>query len=246
MAMHFSDEEKQKIMDEDMELYKKRDQKTNEEDIKNLKGIKKAAYYWQYYVGSAVGAIIAIAVIAMLVHNSFSKTASCELYVAIENDAISDEAVESFEDKLEKLLGLDGENEYVNVDVYSTDQQLQTFLYVGKVDVVICSEDNFVEWAHGGYFYEPQANEEVEFFNDYPEDKKFYSTYITGEDVRESENLQDVQAGDDTKYNFGLYLNDSKAYKDELEGFVENPVIGVSAATKNPDYAQRFVEYMMK
>ena len=46
-------------------------------------------------------------------------------------------------------------------------------------------------------------------------------------------------------YNYGIYLTGTDKYAKELGGLVPEPVAGVSASSKNIDYAVSFLKYMI-
>ncbi len=245
MAMQFSEEDKKAMENDNSEIYKKRDDKTNKEDIKNMSKKEKRQYFKQYYLGGIVGVIIVAVFLGLFLYDTFKKEPSAALYVAITGDAIDEEKEAQFKDEIEKYLNIDTEKEIVYIDSNLDRNKLQTYLYAGTVDVVIAGEDSFRQWAKGGYFREPGTSKDLAFYNNYSDNKKFFSKYISPEDVRESDDIQNVKPSDDTDYNFGLYISDKK-YQEGLGGFVEKPVIGVSAAAKENDYIQMFIEYMME
>ncbi len=112
------------------------------------------------------------------------------------------------------------------------------------MDIIISTEEKFQKWAEAGYFFEPGSTEELSFYNGFPEDQKFYSHYISSEDIRNSEQIADAEPSDKKLYNYGIYLTGTDKYAKELGGLVPEPVAGVSASSKNIDYAVSFLKYM--
>ena len=57
MAMNFSEEEKKKMLEDESEIYQKRDDglDANNGQLKKLKGREKRAYFRQYYLGTVAG-----------------------------------------------------------------------------------------------------------------------------------------------------------------------------------------------
>ena len=84
------------------------------------------------------------------------------------------------------------------------------------------------------------------FYNEFDEDKKFYSNYISGEDILDSETIENAEPSDKTLYNYGIYLTGTDKYHKELGGFMAEPVAGISATAKNIDYAALFIKYMTR
>lgn len=244
MAMQFSDEERKKMERDKSEIYTKRTEETYAEYVKSLKGKRKGRYFADYYLQFVVIAIVIIAVAVLVIRNAVATPPAIVLSVALDSDVVSEENIGDFEEKIEEVLELDKERERVYIYCSSDNQQLQTYLYTSEVDVVISDEESFKKWAESGYFFEPSSDEEVKFYNEYPEDVKYYSTYISAEDIRESEKIEDAVSSDGTEYNYGIYLTNTDKYSKELEGHLKNPVAGISAASKNAYYAEAFIKYM--
>lgn len=249
MAMNFSEEEKEKMLSDDSEIYQKREDglDANNGQLKKLKGREKRAYFRQYYMGTAVVVII-IAILAVLFFkNAVQKKPQCALYIAIEDDVLDEDKVADFQKSVEKYLNIDTKREYVKVDNGTSAQQIQTYIYSGVVDVVIASEDTYKKWSNEGCMTEPSSSDTVSFYKDYDKNKQFFAEYISGEDVRNSEKSADkAKSADGKTYNFGLYLNDSKKYKNELGGLLEKPVIGITATSKHTEEAKEFIKWMME
>ena len=246
MAVQFSEEEKKKIEQDKSEIYTKRIEETYAEYVKRLKGRRKGRYFADYYLKFVIGAVIVAIGIMLFIRNAFATPPEIVLSVAIEGDAVEDEDLEIFADVIEDELNLDTENERVNIFCITSERQLQTNLYTGETDIVISTPDKFQKWAEGGYFLEPGNNAELSFYNEFDEDKKFYSNYISGEDILDSETIEDAEPSDKTLYNYGIYLTGTDKYHKELGGFMAEPVAGISATAKNVDYAALFIKYMTR
>ena len=145
MAMNFSEEEKKKMLEDDSEIYQKREDglDANNGELKKLKGRQKREYFRQYYMGT-VAVIVVVAILAVLFFkNAVEKKPQCALYIAIEDDVLDEEKVDDFEKAVEKYLNIDGEKEYVKIDNGTDSKQVQTYIYSGIIDVVIASEDTY-------------------------------------------------------------------------------------------------------
>lgn len=246
MAMQFSEEDKEKMRQDKSEIYTKRTEETYAEYVKNLKGRRKGRYFADYYLKFVIGAVVIAIGVMLFIRNAVATPPEVVLSIAIEGDAVEDENLESFADIIEDELNLDIENERVNIFCVTSEKQLQTNLYTGEADIVISTPDKFQKWAEGGYFLEPGNNSELSFYNEFDEDKKFYSNYISGEDILESETIEGAEPSDKTMYNYGIYLTGTDKYQKELGGFMTEPVAGISATAKNVDYAALFIKYMTK
>jgi hypothetical protein len=249
MAMNFSEEEKKKMLEDDSEIYQKREDglDANNGELKKLKGRQKREYFRQYYMGT-VAVIVVVAILAVLFFkNAVEKKPQCALYIAIEDDVLDEDKVADFEKAVEKYLNIDGEKEYVKIDNGTDSKQVQTYIYSGIIDVVIASEDTYKTRAKEGCMMEPSADDTVSFYKDYDKDKQFFCEYVSGEDVRESEKTaNEAESADGKTYNFGLYLDGSEKYTKSLGGLVKKPVIGITATSKHKEEAVQFIKWMMK
>lgn len=244
MAINFSDEDRKNLENDKSEIYTKRTEESYAEYAKKLKGRNKGRYFADYYLGFVIIAVIVIVLLVFFVRDAVAIKPSTVLSVAIDGDAIDDGQLAEFEKTIADVLELDTKREKVHVYISIDEKELQTFLYTGETDVVISSEDGFKKWAESGYFLEPGSESELAFYNSYPEDEKYYSEYISADDIRNSESLGQIEASDTTKYNFGIYLTSTDKYAEELGGLIQKPVAGISAASENVDYASVFIQYM--
>ena len=108
MAMNFSEEEKKKMLEDDSEIYQKREDglDANNGELKKLKGRQKREYFRQYYMGT-VAVIVVVAILAVLFFkNAVEKKPQCALYIAIEDDVLDEEKVADFEKAVEKAIVL--------------------------------------------------------------------------------------------------------------------------------------------
>ena len=246
MAMHFSEEDQQKLEENPLELYKKRTKETEREEIAALSWKGKVQQFKDYYLKGILIAILLIGIVVYGIVESVTNQGKEALYVAIQKDAIPEEYLPSFEAAIEEYLGIDSGKEIVTVNISATDQFLQTYFYAGRVDVLITDEQYFEQWGQSEYFYASDENEEVAFYKNYDEKYRYYTTYVTSEDVRNNDKTltKETQASDQTKHNCGIYLTDSEKYQ-QLSGAFKKPVLGISAATKHLEDAEKFVEFMM-
>ena len=249
MAMNFSEEEKKKMLEDESEIYQKRDDglDANNGQLKKLKGREKRAYFRQYYLGT-VAVVIVVAILAVLFFkNAVQKKPHCVLYIAIEDDVLDEDKVADFEKAVEKYLNIDTKNEYVKVDNGTSDQEIQTYIYSGVVDVIIASEDTYKRWANEGCMADPSSSDTVSFYKDYDKNKKYFAKYVSGEEVRKSkQSAEKLKSSEGKTYNFGLYLSDSKKYKETLGGLLKKPVAGITATSKNTEEAKQFIKWMME
>lgn len=236
MAINFSEEDKEKIKNDKYEIYTKRTEETYAEYVKNLKGRKKGRYFADYYLKFVITAVVIAVSVMYFIHDKSSKLDTV-LSVAIEGDAISSEQLARFAEIIENELNIDTEYERADIFCVADDGQLQTLLYTGGADIVISPAEKFQKWAEAGCFSEPESKEELIFYNDFPEEQKYYSKYID----------EDTEGQDGGKlYNYGIYLTGTDKYTEELGGYIPGPVAGISSTSENIDNAVSFLRYMTR
>lgn len=246
MAMKFSKEDQEALKKSSAEIYQKRTDETNRQDIENLSTKGKIQQFIDYYLKNVIIAIIVVCVLITGIVQAVTRKPSNALYVVIVNDVLPEENIPAFKKALEKYYQLDTGKEIVTIDADSTDQKLQTYLYAGTIDVFITDETNYKQWAQAEYFMDAEHKKQTRFYKEY--DKKYWyqTPYITGEDILNNKKTEtkETKPGDKTPYTCGLYLTDSEKYK-QLGGSVQKPVVGISATTKHITEAKQFVKYMM-
>lgn len=247
MAMQFSKEDQEKLKNDKSEIYRKRTEETNQEDIANLSRKGKLQHFKDYYLKSTLVIILVACIVVSGVVHAVTKRAVNALYIAIQYDAIPEEQIPAFQEAIEEYLELNTEDEIVTVNISCTDQQLQTYFYAGTADILITDEEHFKQWGQAEYFYASNKNKEVSFYLDYDEKYRYSTPYVTSEDVRTNMEIDDIKKAtptDETEYNCGLYLTDSEKYK-QLGGAIEKPVLGIATTTNHLPEAKKFTKYMM-
>lgn len=245
MAIHFTEEEKEQLKNNPSEIYRKRTEETNRQDVENLSQQGKWQYFKDYYLKAAVIGVIIIGLLVLFAVQGMTRKPSNALYIAIQKDALDEDRVEAFRAALEKHMKLDTDVERVTIDVGCSEHQLQTYFYTGTADILITSEENFEQWGHAQYFFDAETDKEVGFYKDFDDKYRYRTKYITSEDVLKNKETAKTEKGSDqTEYNCGLYLTDSEKYG-QLNTFLTKPVIGISRATERLTEAREFVQYMM-
>ena len=245
MAMHFSKEEQEALKNDTSEIYQKRTDETNREDIANLSVKGKWQQFKDYYLKNVIIAVVIVAILVVGIVQAATKKQTA-LYVAIQHDALDEETITAFQKAIEDYLEVNTGREVVTIDVASNDQKLQTYFYAGTADILITDEESFKTWGQSEYFYASDIDKQVAFYKDYDE-KYLYSTeYITSKDIRDNKtsDVADTKASDTTKHNCGLYLTDSDKYR-QIGGQLEKPVIGIATTTEHLTDAKKFTKYMM-
>ncbi len=246
MAMQFSEEDREKLKKDKSAIYQKRSDKVGKEELANLSGKGKWQHFVDYYLKAAVAVVLVLCLIVGGVIHTFMNRKMCALYIAIQKDIIAEEQIPFVQEAIAQYLELNTDREEVTIDISCSDRQLQTYFYAGTADILITDEESFQKWGQAEYFYAPEKYKEVAFYEEYDEALRYRSKYVTGEDVLNDteREAKEAAAGDVTEYTCGLYLTDSKKYR-QIGGAIEKPVLGISVTTKHLPEAEAFVKYML-
>ncbi len=149
-------EHKKTALDDDSVLYQKRDDSLGKKDLSDLNGRQKIGYFKDYYLKAVIVAIIAAAVLASLIYTIFFRHQVTVLSVALMNDVWMERS-DDFSQTLRDYYGLTDKNEYIQVDYYNTDDYAAQMKFVtlagaGEIDVMLSSEDTYLQYAKLGYF----------------------------------------------------------------------------------------------
>ncbi len=247
MAINFSEEDKEKIKNDKSEIYTRRTEETYAEYVKSLKGKNKRRYFADYYLKFVIIAIAVITGIIFFIRDIATKP-GIVLSVAIDGDAIKSADLAKFAEIIEDELNLDTEHEKADIFCVADDGQLQALLYTGGADVLIAPEEKFQKWAEKGCFMEPGSKEGLSFYNDLPEEQKYYSEYTDSENTENIKDSKETGQGQDGSklYNCGIYLTGTDKYTNELGGYITGPVAGIVSSSENMDYAVTFLKYMAR
>lgn len=246
MAMQFSKEDQEKLKKDQSEIYKKRTEETNRQDIENLSRSGKWQQFTDYYLKTVLVIAVIVGVILVGIIQSVTQKTSTALYIAIQHDAFDEDKIEAFRKAVEDYLQLNPKDEMVVVSTECTDHQLQTYFYAGTADILITDEESFQEWGQAEYFFDMEHNKEVAFYQDFGKNKWYRTAYITGQDILNNKETQttETKPGSMEEYVCGVYLTDSDKYR-QIGGGIEKPVLGIANTTTHLEEAKAFVEYMM-
>ena len=131
MAVHFSDEEKEKLKQDKASIYEDHTDEAIKEEIKNLSWKGKLKQFQHYYLKGVIIAVVIIAMIGLQVYDAVTK-ADVLLFICVQGDVIDDDNVEKIQKALNEYLGYQDGKEPFRLSLDGDDQQIQTFLYSGR------------------------------------------------------------------------------------------------------------------
>ena len=93
MAVHFSDEEKEKLKQDKASIYEDHTDEAIKEEIKNLSWKGKLKQFQHYYLKGVIIAVVIIAMIGLQVYDAVTK-ADVLLFICVQGDVIDDDNVD--------------------------------------------------------------------------------------------------------------------------------------------------------
>ncbi len=231
---------KQTQLSEHAEIYKRRENKTEKEKLKEMSFQNKVGYLWEYYRFHALIGIAVIALFAYIIHTIITPKIETQLYIAMVNNPISKTNIEELQVDLAELLQLDPEKENVviNTNFYfdgnldyemNMRQVLVTYIASQDVDVIIAPESEFYSYAHNSFLYPLSDLLPTDIYSSLTD--QFYLAE-TADDPAE-------------KTVFGIYVSDLELYKNNIRYEGSEPyIIGVVANTRHQGNSVEFIRHL--
>lgn len=244
-----------KILDDDIEngkskvkkdglIYQQRDDTNYKQEYEKLDKKGKFQFFKDYYLPTVLGVLALLLIGGYYIFNAVTKPHTV-LYIAVSDDVFDEKKVRALERAVGTYLGLDNKHEVVTINTNfnyrngKLSEQLQSYIYAGSCDIVICSEEGFEGFANAGYFLEPDTSETVSVFKEQQESDRYYYTVIDGEQIRGEKEL------DNTEYNFGIAIQDCAKYK-ALGGRNKKAILGVVNSSKKQEEAAAFLKFLLE
>ena len=221
-------EHKKTALDDSASIYSRNRDAANKENIKNLTPKQKVKYFIDYYSKTvAVIVIIIIGIISLLNETVFNRS-TCVLSIACINDiqiGDSDAAIAALED----YLVIENKNDYSAISYYSTDDPNMNMAYIahiaaGSVDLVLCSEEYFLNGCEQGMFADLStflSEEQYAILTDRMIDGQIGHRDDSGNIISYEDPLP-----------FGMDISDSAVFE-EFTGYGANPILCVAASSEN-------------
>ena len=237
---------KKTALDDDAEIYQKREEKTEKEKWNEMDGKAKVQYFADYYLGKLIVAVIVIGVGVSLLWHFFKPKDETVLYAAVIDESLDAKELADMTSELEKICQADGRHQKVKIDdsFYLKDQalaRLEVYVESKQVDVIIADQKTFKKLAGYGYF------ENVDTFakeNDLSESESLY-VYANGykDTGDESEEDDDTAKGESLPY--GIDLSGSEKYMN-MTSYGKHPVFAVAANAQHKKNIAEFLNYLMQ
>ena len=220
---------KKTALDDDAEIYQKREEKSEKEKWKQMDGKAKVQYFADYYLGKLIVAVIIIGIAASLLWHFFKPKEETILYAAVIDESLDATKLADMTRELEKICQADGRHQNVKIDdsFYLKDQalvRLEVYEESKQVDVIIADQKTFKKLAKDGYF------EDVDKFAKNNGLSGYESLYVYA---------------DDESLPYGIDLSGSEKYMD-MTSYGKHPVFAVAANAQHKKNIAEFLNYLMQ
>ncbi len=228
---------KQSRLDDDAFIYQPRKEQTEKEKLREMVFKDKVTYIWEYYKFHIIGVAAMIALIAYFIYGLLNPTIQPQFYAAIINNRVSDDVLDNaaseFADRLD--LNLKRENIEFNTTFYyelngqytfTMQQALTTYISAKEIDVVIAPETYFQKYAYYDTFAKLSDELPTDIYSSLTD--QFYLT-----DTEE----------DATQSDYGIYLSDTKLFKDVTDE-TDPYVLGIVINAPHIENTVEFVRYL--
>ena len=205
---------------------------------------QKIQYLKYYYLLTAVGVILLIAVAVSLIWHVARPRTENLLYAAVIDESLDEKKLAQVTADMSNLLGADGKRKTVQIDdsFYVKDgalDKLQVYLHSQQIDVVILDRELFEEYAGYGYFESLDEVTEEDLEKKYGEAYQYAAGYKEDEEV----SFEDHETGQGEVKPYGISLSGNNRFT-EMSEYIRNPVFAVAVGAKNPENALKFLEYL--
>ena len=135
--------------DDEVSLYKAREEKSASETFKSLKGKSKARYFVDYYLGKIIIGAIILALVGSLVYTTLKPKQEPVLYIAMVVSPFMPNAQEQLKADLTDMFVKDADHENIMLDTnysslvadYNSMMGYTMHLSAGEIDMVILTKD---------------------------------------------------------------------------------------------------------
>lgn len=236
--MNVSD--KKTALDDSASIYHPREERTEKETWKELKGFSaKWTHFKSYYLRNSIFILAGVALVVYIIYTAVKPQKERELFVAILDGVMLDEDVVALQQEYEAYFNLDREKQEmvfdttmypsVQKDTVST-QKFSTYLFTKELDVVIARESYFQGIASNCFF---PLSEQL------PED--IYAQYADRFCMApEQDKYGNVLT---EKQPYGLYVTDLLAVNPDWE---EPLVIAICGNSEHKENAEAFLRYLLQ
>lgn len=231
--------EKKTTLDDTASIYQRREEKTDKEKWKELKGFKaKWEHFKAYYLLKTFIWVCVIAFAGYMIYEVFAPEKEKLIYVAVLDTVLMNDVIEELQTGFEERMGMnekeqdtvfDNTMNVSNTRDAASAQMFTVHAYVGDIDVVIGTESAIKLYA-GNYIRNLSMQLSADLYEEV-EDRLFYVG--TG------------GQGEDPEYlnPFGIYISDLVEPSPYCN---EEIVLAICGNSKRGENAEEFIRYLLQ
>lgn len=231
--------ERKTTLDDSASIYQQREEKTDREKWKDLKGFKakwehfKAYYLLKVFIWGCV-----IAFVGYGIYEIFAPDPERMLYVTILDTVIQTDEMEKLEAEYAEYISLDEETQdlyFDNTVMISNQsdptsaQKFTAHAFVGDIDIIIARESLIKEYA--GYYLRPLSDQLPADLYEELSDKHCYAR------------ARDEEGNYGEELPYGIYIAD---FAETRPYYNEPIVLAIVGNSKRAENAEAFVRYLIE
>ncbi len=232
-------EDKKTALDDDSLLYQKRDDSLGKKDTSNLTRKQKVQYFKDYYLKALLVVIAVLILAGALIYNMFFRHQVDVLHIAFINGAyVSD--TDTMQNDLRDYYELTSKDEYISLDYYNLDDytaqmKLSTFLGARVIDLMVCDEESFAQYSALGCFADLSEILPADVYAQYKDQ------IVMGHEEETDENFNVIKTYPDKPY--GIDITDNAVYR-QYGGSEKKSILGIVASTERLENVMKFFTYI--
>lgn len=233
---------KKTALDENAEIYQKREEKTEKEKWQQMNVAQRRQYFVDYYLFKVMVAVVVGGIGAFLMWHFLKPKDETILYVAVIDESLDEKQLADMTKELENMYQIDGKHQKVLIDdsFYMKDgalEKLEVYLENKQVDAVIADEKTFKKMAGYGFFGNIEKFAEKNGLSGYEDSYVYANGYKDTDEI----SFEDKETGKGKLLPYGVDLTGAKAYMD-MTSYVKHPVLAIAANSQHKENAARFLQ----
>jgi hypothetical protein len=230
---------KQSRLGDDASIYQPLKQQTEREKLREMSFKGKLGYLREYYKFHFFALLAVIALIIYSVYTFTHPTPTPQFTAAMIDNTIATTVIEQYSTDFATHLQLNPKRETVELnttynfssdDIYAVQMKeaLITFVQAKQIDVIIAPESQFTDYATKGFFAKLSDKLPTSIYSSLTD--QFYLT-VTEDDAQKSA--------------YGIYLTDTKLYKNNSISS-EPYILGIVLNSPHEDNTNEFIQYLFQ
>lgn len=204
---------------------------------------RKWKYFRDQLLARSAAAVAIVCVVIYIAIQVLTPTATPKLYVAVFNDAVSQQEAATLQSQVASKLDLpEGRKGGVLIDTYfSSDEngisKLQTMIANHEIDVIVATTKTYKELSGYGYLTNLDSSLTKS------QRTTLSSDFVTLKGFKDSDDPDYNGSGKGKAEPFGVSMTDFKRWG-TLKSTKSDAIIGIVQESQNRGIAQQFIDYL--